>query len=93
MSLNATKRIVAPLTLLAIPLFGTIFFKQVNWSVFDFLIMGSLLLIIGLGVHFIVEKIKNKKQRWVYLIYLILIFLILWAELAVGIFGSPLAGN
>jgi hypothetical protein len=54
--------------------------------------MGSLLLILGIGVHLIVEKIK-KKLRWVYLIYLILIFLILWAELAVGIFGSPLAGN
>ncbi len=93
MSLKATKRIVAPLILLIIPLFGTIFFKQVNWSVFDFLIMGSLLLILGLGVHLMVEKIKNKKLRWVYLIYLILIFLILWAELAVGIFGSPLAGN
>lgn len=41
MSLKATKRIVAPLILLVIPLFGILFFKQVNWYAFDFLNHGK----------------------------------------------------
>ena len=39
------------------------------------------------------NKITNLKIRILSIILSILLFLIIWAELAVGIFDSPLAGN
>ena len=93
MSLIATKRVISPLILLLIPLFGALFSNQVNWSLFDFIIMGTLLGLFGLSVHLIIEKVKNKTLRIVPVLFVIIIFLIIWAELAVGIFGSPFAGS
>ena len=93
MSLIATKRVISPLILLLIPLFGALFSNQVNWSLFDFIIMGTLLGLFGLSVHLIIEKVKNKTLRIVPVLFVIIIFLIIWAELAVGIFGTPFAGS
>ena len=93
MSLIATKRVISPLFLLFIPLFGALFSNQVNWSLFDFIIMGTLLGLFGLSVHLIIEKVKNKTLRIVPVLFVIIIFLIIWAELAVGIFGTPFAGS
>jgi ABC-type microcin C transport system permease subunit YejE len=55
--------------------------------------MGTLLGLFGLSVHLIIEKVKNKTLRIVPVLFVIIIFLIIWAELAVGIFGSPFAGS
>jgi len=66
---------------------------EINWSVFDFLIMGVLLLLLGIGFNTIIIKTKNKKNRILYSALLIFVFLLIWAELSVGIFGSPLAGS
>lgn len=93
MNLTVTKRVLSPLILLLIPLFGTIFSNQVNWSLFDFIIMGSLLGLLGLSIHFILEKVKNKTVRIVPIVFVLIIFLMIWAELAVGVFGSPFAGS
>ena len=35
---------------------------------------------------------KDQKRTWL-LYILVLVFLLVWAELAVGIFNSPVAGN
>jgi len=39
------------------------------------------------------EKVRNKTFRIVPIIFVLIIFLMIWAELAVGVFGSPIAGN
>lgn len=93
MNMTRTKRILYPLLLLIIPILGMILSNEVNWSIFDFFVMGTMLLLLGLGINLVVEKIKSKKLRKVYILYIVIFFLIAWAELAVGIFGSPLAGN
>ena len=93
MNLTLTKRVLSPLSLLLIPLFGNIFSNQVNWSLFDFIIMGLLLGMLGIIIHFILEKVRDKTFRIVPIIFVLIIFLIIWAELAVGIFGSPIAGS
>lgn len=93
MNLTATKRVLSPLILLLIPFFGTLFSNQVNWSLFDFIIMGILLGLSGLSIHFILERIRNKTAKLVPIIFVLIIFLTIWAELAVGIFGSPFAGS
>ncbi len=82
-----------PLSLLCIPALGMVFSNQVVWSPFDFLVMGFLLFAMGFSIQYLRFKGLKKKLFWRYLSLLIIVFLLLWAELAVGIFGSPLAGH
>ena len=66
---------------------------EINWSPFDFIIMGFLLTILGAGINFVINYTKNFENRTLYIGILVLIFLLIWAELSVGIFDSPIAGN
>jgi len=66
---------------------------EVNWGLFDFIIMGLLLILVGVGINFIENRTQNLKKRILFIGILILIFMIIWVELAVGVFGSPFAGN
>lgn len=93
MNLTLTKRVLSPLSLLLIPFIGNIFSNQVNWSLFDFIIMGLVLGILGIIIHFILEKVRDKTFRIVPIIFVLIIFLMIWVELAVGVFGSPIAGS
>ena len=63
-----------------------------HWTLSDFIIMGTLMFIIGLALDFTVRKV-TKKYRVIACIIIVIIFLLIWAELAVGIFGSPFAGS
>ena len=81
------------LSILLVPLIGMQITDDIQWSLFDFIIMGLLLLVLGFGIQWIrAKKLKNQTKRN-YIFLLILGFLILWAELAVGIFGTPLSGS
>ena len=66
---------------------------EINWSPFDFIIMGFLLTILGAGINFVINYTKNSNNKTLYIGILVLIFLLIWAELSVGIFDSPIAGN
>ena len=55
--------------------------------------MGSLLILLGFGINLVIGRVKNLKYRALYIGILVLIFMLIWAELAVGIFGTPLAGS
>ena len=79
--------------LLLIPLAGDLMSPQVEWDVNDFLVMGALLLGAGLSIELILRKVSNQTTRTLVIILLVLAFLLLWAEMAVGIFGSPLSGS
>ena len=76
-----------------IPLMAMQFTDDVNWSIFDFVIMGFLLLFFSLGIDITMKKVKNQNVKILYVVLTILIFLLIWAELAVGIFGSQFAGD
>jgi uncharacterized membrane protein len=69
------------------------FTNEVNWSIMDFLIAGVLLFGTGLTIEFVLRKVKTRKNRILVCGIIILLLLLLWTELAVGIFGSPIAGN
>jgi hypothetical protein len=88
-----SKRIFYPLFLLLIPLIGMAITDEINWSLFDFIIMGSLLIFLSIGINFVSNCNKNLKNRDLYIGILVLIFTFIWAELAVGIFGTPFAGS
>jgi len=90
---NKNVRVLYPLLLLVIPLIGMCITEEINWSPFDFIIMGILILSVSIGINFTLNKTKNLKNRIIYIGILGLLFLLIWAELAVGIFGTPFAGN
>ena len=79
--------------LLSIPLIVMQLTDEVNWSFFDFIIMGIMLSITGLALGIITKKIKYYKYRNIFIAIIIMIFLLIWAELGVGLFGTPFAGN
>ena len=84
---------IATSVLLSIPLIAMLFTNEVDWSPFDFLIMGGLLLSTGLAIEFFTRKVKNKTMGVVLVLSTLLVFLLIWAELAVGVFGTPFAGH
>ncbi len=79
--------------LLLIPLIGMKFTSEVNWSLGDFIAMGILLLALGFTCEFVFRKISNKTFRLGLIALLVIVFLLIWIELAVGIFNSPFAGS
>ena len=79
--------------LLLIPLIAMQFTDEVNWSVFDFVIAGTLLFVTGVLCELALRKIKSFKYRLAILTCILLVLLAIWAELAVGIFGTPFAGS
>ena len=86
-------RIFYPLFLLLIPLFGNVFSDEVNWSLFDFLIMGIILLTLGILINLIIDKLKKRSFKVLLIIVTLLVFALIYLELAVGIFGSSFAGS
>jgi len=81
------------ITLLLIPFVAMQITDEVKWDLVDFIIAGVLLLSVGLLIEFVLRKLNNRTYRVIVLVVIILLFLLLWIELAVGIFGSPIAGS
>jgi peptidoglycan/LPS O-acetylase OafA/YrhL len=81
------------LLLLIIPLIAMQFTNEVNWSAMDFLMAGILLFGASLAIEFVVRKVKSRKNRIIICVIIIVLLLLVWAELAVGLFGSLIAGN
>jgi ABC-type cobalt transport system substrate-binding protein len=79
--------------LLVVPFIAMQFTNEVNWSVSDFMVAGVLLLGTGLLCELVMRKVKNIKTRLAICGVILLALLIIWIELAVGIFGSPFAGS
>lgn len=79
--------------ILLIPLIAMQFTNEVNWGLFDFVIMGILLLGTGLLIELVLRKVKERRHRIVGVVILLILLFLIWAELAVGIFGTPFAGS
>lgn len=81
------------LFLLAIPLIAMQFNDEVNWTLMDFMIAGILLAGTGIILDLVIRKIKNINYRIAIILTILIILFLLWAELAVGIFGTHFSGN
>jgi len=79
--------------LLCLPLVAMQFSNEVNWSGFDFAVAGTLLLGTVLLCEWVLRKVRATKQRLWLLAGILLALFLIWAELAVGVFGTPLAGS
>ncbi len=79
--------------LLLIPLIAMQFTDEVSWTLFDFIVAGVLLLATGLMCEFVIRKVNKIEYRIAICLAILAAFLLIWAELAVGIFGTPLGGT
>ncbi|MEP2771581.1 MAG: hypothetical protein ABJH05_05505 [Fulvivirga sp.] len=79
--------------ILSVPLIAMQFTDEVDWSVFDFLIGAVLLTSLSLGVETVFRNINDFYSRIIFCVIILVVFFLVWAELAVGVFGTPFAGS
>lgn len=72
--------------LLLIPLIAMQFTGEVNWTASDFIAAGVLLLVTGLLLDLVIRKVMKTPVRIALIMIILAILLLIWAELAVGIF-------
>jgi hypothetical protein len=90
---KANKSLYITIILLLIPFIAMQFTDEVNWSAMDFVVAGVLLFGTVLSIEFVIRKVKTRKNQILICGIMLVVLLLLWMELAVGIFGSPIAGN
>ncbi|HQU83345.1 MAG TPA: hypothetical protein PKY59_09485 [Pyrinomonadaceae bacterium] len=79
--------------LLLIPFTAMRFTNEVNWSLFDFIAAGVLLLGTGLTCEMILRIVTKTSYRIAICAVVLLTLFVVWAELAVGIIGTRFAGT
>lgn len=79
--------------LLLIPFVAMRFTEEVDWTFSDFAVAAALLLATGLMGEFVMRKFTGTRSRIALCAALLLALLLVWMELAVGIFGTPVAGT
>lgn len=89
---NIIRIVVGTALILMVPLVAMQFTDEVQWELTDFIIIGALLIGAGLLFELIVAKV-DVKYRIVVGALIAMAVLLIWAELAVGIFGTPFGGS
>lgn len=79
--------------ILIIPLIAMQFDDGWKWDLIDFVGAGILLFGTGLLCELVMRKVKKTKHRIALCVALLTALFLIWVELAVGIFGTPFAGN
>jgi ABC-type Fe3+-siderophore transport system permease subunit len=69
------------------------FSQEVNWDLFDFIVAAILLYGTGLIIELVLRKVKDNQKRLIICAIILGALFLVWAELAVGVFGSPFAGS
>ncbi len=91
------KRLIIILTtasiMLSIPFIAMQFTNEVDWKIYDFTMMGLLLFGTGLICEFVMRKVKSIKHRIIICAVVLFLSFLFWAEVSVGIIGTPFAGS
>lgn len=85
--------VLAVALLLLIPLIAMQFTEEVNWKLGDFVAAAILLLGTGLMCELVMRKINKTAYRIAFCVAMLIVLVLIWLELAVGIFGTPFAGS
>ena len=95
MALNKRYLIIflVTLSMLLITFIAMQLSNEVNWGLLDFIVAGVLLLGAGFIVNFVIRKVPKINYRITIIVTLLILLFLIWAELAVGIFGTPFSGN
>jgi hypothetical protein len=94
---SSKQKIIRNLTLsgglLLVPLVAMQFSNDVDWDLKDFIIAGLLLSGTGLTIELIIRKTKSNERRFLLAALVVIILVLIWGQLAVGIFGGLMAGS
>jgi hypothetical protein len=71
--------------LLFIPLIAMQISEEVSWSLWDFIIAGSLLVLLAIILELILRKVRSANNRILLILFILILFILLWTELAVGL--------
>ena len=74
--------------ILLIPLFGNHFVEGWDWTIGDFAFAAVMLFTAGFGFELAHVLISNTTHRAIVIFGIIMVFLFVWVELAVGIIGD-----
>ena len=85
--------IIAVGVLLLIPFAATKSGTGAKWSAFDFAAAGVLLLGAGLAIEVALRLVTKWEYRIAACVGILAVLALLWIEVAVGLFGSPIAGS
>ena len=88
-----TAILITVVLILLVPLIAMQFTNEVDWNLGDFIVMGVLLLGTGLTCELVLRKVKKIRHRVLLVGAILIVLFLIWAELAVGIFGTPFAGS
>lgn len=80
-------------SLLLIPFIAMFFTHEVQWDAADFIIMALLLASVVAVIELVLRKVPVLRHRLILIAVALLLFILVWAELAVGIFGTSFAGS
>lgn len=90
---NMKRYGIGTAAILSIPLLAMQFTTEVDWGLFDFIVIGTLLM----GSSYIYEVLKrkvDKKNRAALAFAVVAAVLVIWIHLAVGIIDTaPFAGS
>jgi hypothetical protein len=86
------KRLIGILVVVAILLLIPLLIRA-PWSLFDFVAAGILLLGTGLAIEIVLRLVKKFEYRIAICAAILAMLALVWIEIAVGIFGTPLAGS
>jgi Kef-type K+ transport system membrane component KefB len=90
---NIIRIALGAVLLLLIPLLLMQFTDELDWRIGDFIVMGILLFSAGLAYQLLAKKMSTTAHRVAVAIAIGIVFLLIWAELAVDIFGTSFAGS
>ena len=91
--LRITIILAATGLLLSIPLIAMQFTNEVKWTPSDFAVAAILFLSTGIAIELVIRNLRTGTTRTIMLIVILISLFLIWAELAVGIFGTPFAGS
>lgn len=83
---NNKTLLYVPILILVVPLLGMQLSSDMQWSLFDFVVVGALLYS-AIGLYFLIsQKLKTNIQKFTVAAAILLTVIFIWAELAVGVF-------
>lgn len=69
------------------------FTEEVDWDWADFILAFLMLIVTGGLIELFISRVEPTRYRYMLIALVVLCFLALWMELAVGLFGSTLASD
>ena len=80
------KLVISWLIILFIPFIASQSSSEINWKFGDFIVMGLLLLIAFGLFEYARIKLKSKVKKYLAWFFIVILFVCVWIELAVGFF-------